>query len=454
MIELSGKRVVVVGLGESGVAAALLALRQGAQVIGADSAPEEQLSVAARALATQGARLLTGQHDTAIFKRADIIVVSPGIPPLPILEEARAAGVLVIGELELAARQVEAPIVAIGGTNGKSTTTALVYEMLAAERKNVFVGANYGVPLSAAVGQSFDVLVLEVSSFQMERAPTFHPQVAALLNVTEDHLDRYPNFQAYVAAKGNMFVNQTAEDVAIIPKGDLVVTREAHRGDGRTVTFGPGGDVFVDTTAQVVIDRLRERRYPLSQVRLKGAHNMLNVAAAIACASEAGAGAEAIGRALSKFEGLAHRTALVSEIGDVRYYDDSKGTNVGASVSALRGLPERRVVLIAGGRDKLGTYDPLVAELAKKGRALVVIGEAADRIAAAAAGIVEIVRAASMEEAVTLASKLAQPGDGVLLSPACSSFDMFKDYKDRGDAFARAVRALERDGATQSEERA
>jgi UDP-N-acetylmuramoylalanine--D-glutamate ligase len=454
MMELSGKRVVVVGLGESGVAAALLALRQGADVIGADSAPEEKLSGAARALVTQGARLLTGQQDTSIFRRADIIVVSPGVPSLPILEEARAAGVLVIGELELAARQVDAPIVAIGGTNGKSTTTALVHEMLAAERKKVFVGANFGVPLSAAVGQTFDVLVLEVSSFQMERAPTFHPQVAALLNVTEDHLDRYPNFLAYVAAKGNMFVNQTPEDVAIIPKGDPIVAREAHRGEGRIVTFGPSGDVFADASAQVVVDRLRERRYPLSQIRLKGAHNLLNVAAAIACASEAGASAEAIGRALSKFEGLAHRTVLVSEIGGVRYYDDSKGTNVGASVSALRGLDERRVVLIAGGRDKLGSYDPLVAEIAKKGRALVVIGEAANRIAAAATGVVEIARAASMEEAVSLSSKLAQPGDAVLLSPACSSFDMFKDYKDRGDAFVRAVRLLEQSGPTQPEERA
>src|SRR3954451_16334297 len=183
MMELNGKRLVVVGLGESGVAAATLALRQGADVIGADAAPEDKLSGAARALLTQGARLLTGQHDTAIYKRADIIVVSPGIPPLPILEEARAAGVLVIGELELASRQIEAPIVAIGGTNGKSTTTALVHEMLAAERKKVFVGANFGVPLSAAVPPPFDVLVLEVPSFQMERAPSFHRHLPAFLNV-------------------------------------------------------------------------------------------------------------------------------------------------------------------------------------------------------------------------------------------------------------------------------
>jgi UDP-N-acetylmuramoylalanine--D-glutamate ligase len=452
MKELSGKKVMVVGLGESGVAAVLLALRLGAKVIGADSAPEEKLSAAARALASQGARLVTGQHESSLFRQADLIVVSPGIPPLPVIEEARAAGVEVIGELELAVRQIDAPIVAIGGTNGKSTTTALVHEMLSAERKKVFVGANFGVPLSSAVGQPFDVLVLEVSSFQMERAPTFHPQVAALLNVTEDHLDRYPSFLAYVAAKGNMFVNQTADDVAIVPKGDATVLREAQRGDGRIVTFGLGGDVFADSSSQMVIDRLRERRFPFAQIGLRGAHNMLNVCAAIACASEAGAGADAIGRALSKFEGLAHRTALVSEVRGVRYYDDSKGTNVGASVSALRGLEEGRVVLIAGGRDKLGSYEPLIAELAKKGRAVVVMGEAADRIAQAAAGTVEVARAGSMDEAVALSAKLAQPGDAVLLSPACSSFDMFKDYKDRGDSFARAVRDLER--SAQHERRA
>jgi UDP-N-acetylmuramoylalanine--D-glutamate ligase len=204
----------------------------------------------------------------------------------------------------------------------------------------------------------------------------------------------------------------------------------------------------------MVIDRLRERRFPFSQIRLKGTHNLLNVAAAIACASEAGAGAEAIGKALSKFEGLAHRTVLVSEVAGVRYYDDSKGTNVGASVSALRGLEEGRVVLIAGGRDKLGSYEPLIAELAKKGRALVVIGEAADRIAQAAAGTLEVARAGSMDEAVALSAKLAQPGDAVLLSPACSSFDMFNDYKDRGDSFARAVQALERGDRARPEERA
>jgi UDP-N-acetylmuramoylalanine--D-glutamate ligase len=230
--------------------------------------------------------------------------------------------------------------------------------------------------------------------------------------------------------------------VAIVPRGDLLSLREAGRGEGRVVTFGPGGDVAVDAASAAIVDRLRGQTYPLSLVRLEGAHNLLNICAAIACASEAGAASEAIGSALSAFAGLAHRTVLVAEVNGVRFYDDSKGTNVGAAVAALRGLAEPKVVLIAGGRDKLGSYRPLIDELAGKGRALVLIGEAAQRIADAAFGVIEVTRVRTMEEAVRIAAELAEKGDAVLLSPACSSFDMFRDYKDRGDAFARAVRGL------------
>jgi UDP-N-acetylmuramoylalanine--D-glutamate ligase len=314
--------------------------------------------------------------------------------------------------------------------------------MLLETGKRTFVGANFGVPLSRVAGEKFDALVLEVSSFQMERAPTFHPSVAALLNVSDDHLDRYPNFQAYAAAKGNMFVNQGVEDVAVVPKGDSLASREARRGDARVVTFGPGADIGVDEAARAIVDRLRDRRYPLADIRLTGAHNMLNAAAAVACASEAGATHEAIARALSKFEGLAHRTAFVAEVGGVRYYDDSKGTNVGAAVAALKGLVEERIVLIAGGRDKHGAYGPLAEELGRKGRGLVLIGEAADRIAAETKGRVPQARASSMAEAVSLAASLAQAGDAVLLSPACSSFDMFRDYADRGRRFKDEVKRL------------
>jgi UDP-N-acetylmuramoylalanine--D-glutamate ligase len=243
-----------------------------------------------------------------------------------------------------------------------------------------------------------------------------------------------------------MFVNQTENDVAVVPKGDTVALREARRGEGRIVTFGPGGDVAVDTTAGALVDRLREQTYPLAMLRLQGAHNLLNACAAIACASEMGAKKEAIAGALESFQGLAHRTVLVGAVAGVRYYDDSKGTNVGASVAALRGLAEAKVVLIAGGRDKLGAYDPLIEELSHKGRALVLIGESADRMQKAARGVVETVRAGSMDEAVRAAAGLARDGDAVLLSPACSSFDMFRDYKDRGDAFVRAVGQLQGEG--------
>jgi UDP-N-acetylmuramoylalanine--D-glutamate ligase len=386
-----------------------------------------------------------GAHPVNLLRRADIVVVSPGVPSLPVLDEVRAAGVEVMGELEFASRFVEAPIVAIGGTNGKSTTTSLVHAMLVETGQRAFVGANFGVPLSRAAGKSFDVLVLEVSSFQMERAPTFHPHVAALLNITDDHLDRYPSFDAYAAAKGNMFVNQGVEDVAVIPKGDSLASREARRGEGRRVTFGPGADIGIDESEGAIVDRLRDHRYPVAEIRIKGAHNLLNVAAAIACASEAGAPRDAILRALAKFEGLAHRTAFVGEWSGVRYYDDSKGTNVGAAVAALKGLSESRVVLIAGGREKHGAYGPLAEELKQKGRGLVLIGEAADRIAHETKGAVPQARAQSMAEAVALAASMAEPGDAVLLSPACSSFDMFRDYKDRGDVFVREVRTLTKD---------
>jgi UDP-N-acetylmuramoylalanine--D-glutamate ligase len=445
MMKLSGKTVVVVGLGESGVAAAELALAHGATVVASDSAPEEKLSAEARALASKGVRVAAGSHPSDLLSSAQVVVVSPGVPPLPVLDQARSAGVEVIGELEFASRFVAAPIVAIGGTNGKSTTTALVHAMMREAGKRSFIGANFGTPLSRAGKDEFDVLVLEVSSFQMERAPTFHPRVAALLNVTDDHLDRYPNFLAYAAAKGNMFVNQGPDDVAVVPKGDSLAAREARRGDARIVSFGPGGDIGVDDKREAIVDRWRERRYSLGDMRHTGAHKWLNNAAAIACASEAGATEEAIARALATFEGLAHRTAFVAEVGGVRYYDDSKGTNVGAAVAALKGLTENRVVLIAGGRDKHGAYAPLAAELAHKGRALVLLGEAAHRIAAETNNVVPQARAASMREAVALAKSLAEPGDAVLLSPACSSFDMFRDYKERGDVFVREVRALEGD---------
>lgn len=442
-MDLRDKHVVVVGLGRSGVAAAHLALARGAKVTGADAMPRERASAAAIALEGRGVTLALGGHEDSIFDSADLIVISPGVPSFPALEAFERRGGVVIGELELASRFVTAPIALIGGTNGKSTTTALTHAMLAQGGRRAFLGGNFGTPLAEAALEPWDVIVLEISSFQAERVPTLHARAHALLNITDDHLDRYPDFDAYARAKGNPFEVMGPEDVAVIPLGDARVAREASRGRARLVTFsGERAEADVAAAGGEIRDRLRGRAYSTSLLRIKGAHNVSNACAAVAVASALGATEAEVTHALATFDGLGHRTALVGEAGGVRYYDDSKGTNVGAAVAALRGLAEPRAVLIAGGRDKLGDYGPLVEALRERGRALVVLGEAADRIEQAARSALPVTRAASMREAVRAARELARSGDAVLLSPACSSFDMFRDYKERGDVFTAEVRAL------------
>jgi UDP-N-acetylmuramoylalanine--D-glutamate ligase len=346
----------------------------------------------------------------------------------------------VIGELELAARHIAAPLVAIGGTNGKSTTTTLVGELLRASDRRVFVGGNLGTPACEAASGEWDLVVLEVSSFQLERAPTFRPRVSVLLNVTEDHLDRYSSFLEYADAKGNAFVNQTEQDLALVPAGDLECERQARRGRGRLAFFGGRGDYAVEK--RTIVERWTGERFDLTKTRLFGRHNHENAAAALACARELAVSAEVARQALRDFVPLPHRMALVDEFGGVRFYDDSKGTNVGAAVTALLGLSEAKGVLIAGGRDKMGSYEPLVRALAERGRAVVVLGEAAERIREAVADRVPLQQVETMQQAVETAFRLARPGDAVLLSPACSSFDMFQGYAERGERFAEAVRML------------
>jgi UDP-N-acetylmuramoylalanine--D-glutamate ligase len=442
VLDVAGKRIVVVGLGASGVAAARLCLRRGARVVANDAKSYGELSDSARALGDLGAEMVAGGHDSARLTEADVIVVSPGVPPLPQVASAMARGVPVVGEIELATQLLAhpAPVVAIGGTNGKSTTTSLVGAMLLAQGKRTFVGGNLGEPLADHADEVFDVIVLEVSSFQLEHVFRFHPLVSALLNVTDDHLDRYAGIEEYAKAKGNAFAEQTERDWAVIPFGDAVCERQAHRGRARWVTFGPGGDV--DVTSETITDRGLGIAFPRRDIALAGDHNARNVAAAIACVRPLGLDASVMGRVLRDFAGLPHRTAFVADVRGVRFYDDSKGTNVGASVAALEGLREARVVLIAGGRDKGGSYAPLAESLSRKGRAVIVLGEAADAIARAVAHLLPVRKAANMQEAVRLGAGLATVGDAVLLSPACSSYDMFRDYKHRGDEFARAVRTL------------
>ncbi len=446
-MELAGTQVTVVGLGESGLAAARFAKERGAAVRVNDLRARDELGEAAARAEALGAELLLGGHPAAAFDGADLVVVSPGVPPLAELDEAEQRGTPVVSEIELAARFIEAPIVAVTGTNGKSTVTTLLGQMCETLGRPLFVGGNLGQPMIEAVGTEASrkegLVVVELSSFQLERVAELRAHVAVLLNVSADHLDRYPSFEAYAAAKGRIFERQTPEDFAILP-ADAPELRKLVTGDGALRTFGdPNGDV------RVVDGRITEvggsLRVPVESLRLRGSHNVSNACAATLAARLLGVAEADVERVLCAFEGLAHRMQLVRSIGAVEYVDDSKATNVGAAVASIDGLSAAsgKVVLIAGGVDKGGSYAPLRDRMVSRGRAVVVLGQAAPLIEQAFRGApLELRRAESMDDAVRDAASLAEPGDTVLLAPGCSSFDMFRSYAERGDEFQRAVRAL------------
>jgi UDP-N-acetylmuramoylalanine--D-glutamate ligase len=443
--DIAGKTVAVFGLGRSGVAASKVALSKGAKVVATDSRSASKVSAEVLSLRELGAELVLGGHEASAFREVDVCVVSPGVPPLPLFTDFAQRNVPIVSELEFGLCWVTAPIAAIGGTNGKSTTTTLTGAMLSAQGRRVFVGGNLGAPLCEAADQQWDCIVLEVSSFQLERSPSLKPKASVLLNITEDHLDRYSTFDEYAFAKGNAFVNQTSTDVAIVPVDDEVCRKQALRGRGRLCTFGTeaagkGVDYFV--AGRSAVERSSGFTLDLSQVRLHGMHNYLNLLAAFAAARALGASDDMIADGAETFVPLPHRMHKVRSLDGVSYYDDSKATNVGAAVTAIRGLSEASCVVIAGGRDKQGSYIPLVQALQEKARALVLIGEATPIIARAVDDAVPVHAASSMAEAVELAQRLAQDGDAVLLSPACSSFDMFTSYAHRGDVFADVVQRL------------
>lgn len=440
---LRGKRAVVVGLGKSGLAAARLLIRNGAEVVGTDQAESSMMRDALTAI---GARAFLGGHDSVDFQAADLIVVSPGVPSFEALELAQRIGTEVISEVELASRFLRCPIVAIGGTNGKSTTTTLIGNLLEAAGIRAFVGGNLGEPACDAPEQDPEVVVLEVSSFQMERVLSFRPKVGLLLNITEDHLDRYASFYDYARAKGNCFAAQRLGDVALVPVDDAICLEQATRGLGEVRMVGPKGayEVIYDRSEVLVVERKTRETFSLGEADLHGRHNHQNAAFAVAAVRALGVTADAVAEGLRRFVPLPHRMALAGRLGGVSFYDDSKATNVGAALTALLGLTETQGVMILGGRDKLGSYEPLVEALLDKGRAVVTLGEAAPRIEAALGARVPWERARNIDEAVELAFRLAQVGDAVLLSPACSSLDMFKNYAERGERFIEAVRALRR----------
>ncbi len=444
------ERVLVVGLGASGIAAAELLQPLCKKVIANDARSEADLAQVAARLRLIGVEVHCGGHDEKLFTSVDRIVISPGVPPLPALDAAERKGIPIWSEIELASRYVaQRGLIAITGTNGKSTVTTLVGMMCERTGQPTFVGGNLGKPFIEAVfteAGDRGYCVVEISSFQLERVEAFQPKVAALLNITDDHLDRHGSLAAYAAAKGRIFAFQSKEDFAVVPANDPLCLSLAQAGAARVRTFGPAGDARAEGGTIVLDGRALVKT---SELRIRGGHNVDNACAAALIASLGGVPDDAIASTLREFGGLPHRMVLVRELGGVAYYDDSKATNVGASIAAIDGLYSStpralgRVVLIAGGKDKGGSYAPLAERMREHGRAVVLIGEATPLIEPemTSAGVA-CQRAIDLDEAVHKARALAQRGDVVLLAPACSSFDMFKSYAHRGDEFARAVQAL------------
>jgi UDP-N-acetylmuramoylalanine--D-glutamate ligase len=448
-MDLQGKKILVVGLGKTGVSLCRFLAPQGALITAFDNAAATDLGTVPVELQNLGVKLQLGQLRPTGMQGFDLIVASPGVPPeLPWLQEAVAQGVPLLGELELASRFVHRPLVAISGTNGKTTTTTLVGEMLKASGKNVVVGGNIGTPLVNLIPlqDKADCLIVEVSSFQLDTASTFRPQAAALLNVTADHLERYSGFEAYVASKASLFRNQGPNEVAVLNADDPWLQPLTTRIKSRVYSFSTQklltrGAWRGESSLEVCLDNGLKAQFPLEQIRLLGEHNQENILAALLLSLVMGATPEACARVLARFTGLPHRMEWIETIDGVDFYDDSKGTNVGAVVKSL-GYFSGPVILIAGGRDKGGDYSPLAPLFVHRVKELILIGEARERINQALGNLAPTRMATDLPHAARLAWKTARRGDVVLLSPACSSFDMFKDYAERGRIFQAAVREI------------
>jgi len=442
-----GKRVTVVGAARSGVAAAELLARRGASVTLSDT--RAHLDEEER-LRQVGVELELGGHVPATLLRADLIVTSPGVPYRhPLLEAARHAGVPVIGELELASRWLRGRIVAITGTKGKSTTTTLAGRMLEAGGHRVLVGGNIGHALSAQVDESTEdtIHVVETSSFQLESADTFHPWIAVLLNFSPDHLDRHETVEEYAAAKTRVFGQQTDHDWAVLNADDPVTLEMARQAQARRLLFSMHGTLRdgIVLEGDTIVRRAgleREPLIPVSSIRLIGRHLVADVLAAAAVAWLAGVGAAAMTRAVEGFSGLEHALEPVAEVGGVRFINDSKATNIEAAKRAIESF-DAGVVVILGGRFKGGDFRDLLEPLESRQATVVAIGEARPLIAEALGGRVAFHEAADMSGAVRTAFASAAPGGTVVLAPACSSFDMFRDYAQRGHAFRQEVRRLQ-----------
>jgi UDP-N-acetylmuramoylalanine--D-glutamate ligase len=447
-IDLTGKRVLVVGLARTGIATALFCAARGAHVTASEERPESEVAEAAEKLRAAGCALELGGHTQKTFIEQDLIVPSPGVPQeLPQLAAARAQEIPIWSEIELAWRFLHGRMVAITGSNGKTTTTSLVGHILETAGTPVIVAGNIGTPLISRVGESSDstVTVAEVSSFQLEGIRDLRPDVGVLLNLTPDHLDRHASFEAYSRAKARMFENQTEQDAAVLNADDANAAQYAPSRPqlywfSRTKHVSAGaclrGDQAIfrrDGTETVLLRR--------DEIGLRGEHNVENVLAAACAAMLVGATPSAVATGVATFAGVEHRLEFVAEINGVSYFNDSKATNVDATLKALDAFPAGLLVIL-GGKDKGSDYGILRKPLRDRARMVLLIGAAAEKIESQLRGAVPVVRAGTLERAVELASESAHPGETVLLAPACASFDQFKSYEHRGRVFKQLVRHL------------
>jgi len=449
-VDLKDKRVLVVGLGKSGVASALFLKARGARVTVSDTKSPDQLRDEIPILLDHGITVETGGHGERTFRGQDLIVVSPGVPvDAPPLVQARTAGEPVIGEIELAAQNLTGPIVAITGSNGKTTTTTLAGEILAAGGLPVAVGGNIGTPAISlvAAAKSETVIVLEVSSFQLETIQTFRPKVAVILNITPDHLDRHRTFQTYVDAKARIFENQQPGDFAVLNEDDPTCRTLRDRTRAEVFWFSrkqevqngawvrDGKILFRDGSGQSEV-------MLVSEIPLKGAHNVENVLAGVCAGALMGCEPAKIRKAIQEFKAVEHRLEYVATIKGVEYFNDSKATNVDATIKALESFP-KNIHLILGGKDKGSDYTVLNDLLRERVKRVYTIGAAAEKIESQIKGAAEIVHAETLDNAIRRAAAVAQSGDVVLLAPACASFDQFQSYNHRGRVFKEVVHSLE-----------
>jgi UDP-N-acetylmuramoylalanine--D-glutamate ligase len=459
---LTGKTVVVVGLAQTGIAVARFCAKRGARVVVTDGKPADQLAGQVRQLAGVPVRWELGGHDAATFTTADLVVMSPGVPTLPEMVAARAAGVEVIAEIELAYRFLDpgATLVAITGTNGKSTTTALTGKLCEASGRPTFCGGNLGnMPLIDAVDHPANVpgglIVAEVAAFMLENCTTFRGKASVLTNITEDHLDRFGTMARYAEIKGRIWEYQRPDDLAIANAADPWTMTETAGIPSQLYTFDSRPGATAERGAVVSADRTHlvlrgiaapEERYPISDLVIVGNHNLENAMCAYLATRGIGLPIDAIRAGARAYRPLPHRMELVGDKANIFYYDDSKGTNVASVAASVRGFP-RPLVLIAGGVDKGGSYEPMLEALDGVCKGIVLIGKAAPLIRAAAAAAAHhvaypVLDATDMHEAVRRATELCTSGDAVVLSPACASYDMFQSFGHRGRVFRDAVAAV------------